>query len=141
MNCKICLIAILVNMSVVLSAPPVFLAGGGKKVCTLNNVGKIPAGALQYPVYQKVCRNIIPTLGDEAVDDETDRLDDAVEAYTNDEEVEKVRRAILGSAKVSKENAKEKSNIRSPQATFRIPEQIFKLNNPINFGIDVVVSN
>lgn len=57
-------------------AATVFLAAGGAKICTLNNVGSVPASnnpSVKYPVYQKVCRAVVPTaLGDQIDDEEND---------------------------------------------------------------------
>lgn len=95
MSWKLFVIFILANLSAVLSAPPVFLESAGTKICTLNNVGKVPTGtAITYPVYQKVCRKVIPRLGDEVSDDEIS-ADDETET-SSDDELDSVRRAILG---------------------------------------------
>ena len=73
-------------------ATPVFLEAGGTKLCTLNTIGQIPVGSAVRPVYQKVCRQVIPTLGD--------FVDNSSEQVLNDEENdddknEKVHRAIM----------------------------------------------
>ena len=51
----------------------VFIENGGTKICTLNNVGVVPStnAAVKYPIYRKVCRQVVPTaLGDQVEDDE-----------------------------------------------------------------------
>lgn len=95
MNCKIVLIVAIAALVTIQAAPPVFLENGSR-ICTLNNVGVIPKGSLNYPVYQKVCRGIIPTLGD-AVDDEEGQVKSrkSNSEAAQDDETEKVRRAIL----------------------------------------------
>jgi hypothetical protein len=105
MSWKISLIFSLSALSVALSAPPVFLAGSGTKICTLDKVGKIPVspgGTVVRPVYQKVCRAVIPTLmadeDDDEENDEPNALSDEIAAdEPDDEQVEQVRRAILAS--------------------------------------------
>lgn len=79
------------------SAVPVFLSNS--KLCTLHNVGNIPKGSVNYPVYQKVCRKVIGrALGDEVVDDEDDReTRKSNNKSKNEKEVEQLRRAILRS--------------------------------------------
>lgn len=55
----------------------VFLAGGGSKICTLNNVGSLPAAnnpSVKYPVYQKVCRAVVPTALGDQIDDEEEEI-------------------------------------------------------------------
>lgn len=70
----LCLTLLLISASY--CASPVFLAAGGAKICTLNNVGSVPASnnpSVKYPVYQKVCRAVVPTaLGDQIDDEEND---------------------------------------------------------------------
>lgn len=95
---KLFVILVLANLSAVLSAPPVFLESAGSKICTLNKVGKVPTGtAITYPVYQKVCRKVIPRLGDEVSEDEMSADDETV--TSSDDEMDLVRRAILGKSK------------------------------------------
>lgn len=78
------------------SAVPVFLDDGGSKICTLNNVGTIPAGSVKYPVYQKVCRHVVPTLGDPIEDETDDKMRKSnKKASVSDDAVETIRRAIL----------------------------------------------
>lgn len=99
MNRGIILVAVVVLIAVVQSAPPVFLDDYGASICTLNNVGSIPKGAVTYPVYQKVCRNVYPGLGDQLNDDEKRKSN---KSPTNiEQKVEKIRRAILGVAQDS----------------------------------------
>lgn len=93
MKVSIVLIVFSAVVMTVKSAPPVFLESNGAKICTLNNVGMIPTGSLKYPVYQKVCRHVAPTLGDE--DDSYRKANLRASDTNNDEEVEKVRRAIM----------------------------------------------
>lgn len=89
----LCAFVLLCISSIVFSAPPVFLEDG-HKICTLNNVGAVPKGALKYPVYQKVCRHV---LGDPIEDEEpvSGKRSNSKAAVSKEEEVEKVRRAIL----------------------------------------------
>lgn len=95
MNREICLVVILASFAVVQSSLPVFLDDYGSSICTLNNVGTIPKGHLQYPVYQKVCRNVYPALGDQINDEEEMRK--SIRSPVNAEQkAEKIRRAILG---------------------------------------------
>lgn len=91
-----CAFVLLCISSIVYSAPPVFLEDG-HKICTLNNVGAIPKGALKYPVYQKVCRHVHSSLGDPIEDEEqvSGKRSNSKAAANNEDEVEKVRRAIL----------------------------------------------
>lgn len=92
MNFKLFVIFIAITSSTVSSAPPVFLESAGK-ICTLNNVGKVPTGkSVSYPVYQKVCRQIIPRMGDEVIDDEMNEED----VTNNGDGIEMIRQAILG---------------------------------------------
>ena len=97
MDLKILFVAVFAVFAVVQSAPPVFL-DHGSKLCTLHNIGKIPKGHLQYPVYQKVCRKVIgQALGDE-VDDEDDRETRKSNIKSrDDEEADQIRREILRS--------------------------------------------
>lgn len=92
-------VTICAYLAATLSAPPVFLESAGSRICTLNKVGKIPTGtAIKFPVYQKVCRHVIPKLGDEVNDaDELNAEDETVS--TGDDEVDVIRRAILGATK------------------------------------------
>lgn len=100
MNCAICLFVISAVVSMVQSAHPVFLEGNGAKICTLNNVGLIPTrGSTKYPVYQKVCRQVTPTLGDPINEDDGYRKSNKPSKDSNDAEIEKVRRAILAPIK------------------------------------------
>lgn len=92
---EICLIAVLALVSLAQSAPPIFLDDYGSSICTLNNVGSVPKGAITYPVYQKVCRNVYPALGDQVNVEEEMRK--SYKAPSNiEQKVEKIRRAILG---------------------------------------------
>lgn len=71
MNSRIVIaFAAVVIISTVQSLPPPVFLQGDSKICTLNNVGVIPDGNAKYPVYQKVCRQVIPSLGDPIADDE-----------------------------------------------------------------------
>lgn len=95
MSRKIGFITVLAFVAVVQSAPPVFLDDYGSSICTLNNVGSIPTGAATYPVYQKVCRNVYPALGDQINDEE--ELRKSLKPPANiEQKIEKIRRAILG---------------------------------------------
>lgn len=99
MNSKIFLIAaVLAVLSFAEAASPIFLENGSK-ICTLNNVGSIPSGSVKYPVYQKVCRQVMPMVGDQVEDDQDDIRRSSGER--NDEEVDQVRRAILNPQKRS----------------------------------------
>jgi hypothetical protein len=80
------------------AARPLFLAGNGAKLCTLNNVGTLPSTAVnvKYPVYQKVCRQVIPTaLGDQVDDDFEEVSTNANNDEVADDEVEKIAQAII----------------------------------------------
>lgn len=94
MSLKVLFLFILAIFPSVLLAP-VFLAGGGTKICTLNNIGSIPKGNMVYPVYQKVCREVIPTLGDFTDDEQSGVLSDETNSSDDDDEAQKVHRAIL----------------------------------------------
>lgn len=97
-------------LSLVSSKPPVFLERGGTKICTLNNIGKIPAGrTVAYPVYQKVCRHVIPTMGD-PIDDEVD--DELQNDELPERRIDMVRRAIFPSWKNEKVS-NQKSSLAS----------------------------
>lgn len=97
MNSKVVIaFATVVVLSTVQSiSPPVFLQGDSK-ICTLNTVGVIPNGNVKYPVYQKVCRQVIPTLGD-PISEEDEGTRKANPKALKDEAAssEKVRRAIM----------------------------------------------
>lgn len=97
MNSKVVIaFATVVVLSTVQSiSPPVFLQGDSK-ICTLNTVGVIPNGNVKYPVYQKVCRQVIPTLGDPISDDDEGTRKANPKAL-KDKPVtsEQVRRAIM----------------------------------------------
>lgn len=83
-------------LSLALSGPPVFLERGGSKICTLNNIGKVPAGGPAYrPVYQKVCRAVIPTMGDPVEDEEAQASQDEVQSDISEDDADIVRRAIM----------------------------------------------
>lgn len=63
----------LISICVTATFCAVFIENGGTRMCTLNNVGTAPSTnpAVKYPVYRKVCRQIVPTaLGDQIEDDE-----------------------------------------------------------------------
>ena len=75
---------------------PVFLEAGGSKICTLNTIGKIPVGSAVRPVYQKVCRQVIPTLGDFVDDSSGQTLSNEEISSNDDKKTEKVRRSIIG---------------------------------------------
>lgn len=98
MNRNIFFALLVAHLPLALTASAVFLEGAGSKICTLNTVGGIPAGNANYPVYQKVCRHVIPTLGDVINDEEDGKAND--EVYSD--VVEAVRRAILDPAPVCK---------------------------------------
>lgn len=95
MNCEIYLIVVLTVAALVQCAPPVFLDDYGSSICTLNNVGSVPKGPVTYPVYQKVCRNVYPALGDQISDEEEMRKSNKSPAQI-EQKIEKIRRAILG---------------------------------------------
>lgn len=84
----------LMFISVIYCASPVFLAAGGAKICTLNNVGSLPAAnnpSVKYPVYRKVCRAVVPTaLGDQIDDEDFDEEVLKIETASK-----KLRRAII----------------------------------------------
>lgn len=108
----ISLILFTVAVSMVQSAPPIFLEKNGAKICTLNNVGAIPTGALKYPVYQKVCRHVHSTLGDPINEDEGLRKsNNPANGTKDDEEVEKVRRMILSPSKLVINDEPAKPNV------------------------------
>lgn len=94
MNLALCLWTLGAALVLVESSVPVFLDDGGSKICTLNNVGVIPAGAVKYPVYQKVCRHVVPTLGDPVEDEKDDKMRKSNKKVTEND-IEKVRRAIM----------------------------------------------
>lgn len=78
------------------SSVPVFLDDGGSRICTLNNVGVIPAGSVKYPVYQKVCRHVVPTLGDPIDDEKDEKMRKSnKKSSASEDDIEKVRRAIM----------------------------------------------
>lgn len=101
MNCRLIVVVVtaVVLSTVHSQSPPVFLERGSK-ICTLNAVGIIPNGNLKHPVYQKVCRQVIPVLGDQISDEEEDKQSrkNAPGALKDDEAAasEQVRRAIMG---------------------------------------------
>lgn len=96
MSSKFPLIFIMAIIPMALPAPPVFLAGGGSKICTLNVVGKIPNGLFELPVYQKVCREVISSMGD-FVNDDIEIVSGNEPPFLTDDrdEAERVHRAIL----------------------------------------------
>lgn len=106
MSSKVFVIFFLAILPMAFLAPPVFLSRGGSKICTLNTIGKIPAGSVKYPVYQKVCRQVYPALGDfaEDEDDEKDFLSD--EDESRNDEAEKIVMAILGAERLEKPKKK-----------------------------------
>lgn len=79
------------------AARPLFLAGNGAKLCTLNNVGTLPSTVanVKYPVYQKVCRQVIPTALGDQVDDDYEELPNANMDEIADDEVETLAKAII----------------------------------------------
>lgn len=97
MNRKIVIafVTVVVLSAVHSISPPIFLQGDSK-ICTLNNIGVIPNGNVKYPVYQKVCRQVIPTLGD-PIADEDDGTRKANPKAVKDKAAssEQVRRAIM----------------------------------------------
>lgn len=95
---------------------PVFLEDGGSKLCTLNTIGMIPDGVLERPVYQKVCRQVIPTLGDYVDDSSEQGLSDEVISSSDDDQGEKVHRAILGISK-KKEKAQRRAYVEEKWIT------------------------
>lgn len=93
MKIQIFLISMLITLA--FGASPVFLSDGGTKICTLNNVGTLPStsASVKYPVYQKVCRQVIPTaLGDQIEDEEKKEKDEKSETKS---QVNQLRRAII----------------------------------------------
>jgi Na+/H+ antiporter NhaB len=86
-----CLISLLISGAFCVS--PVFLSAGGSTICTLNNVGSVPASnnlAVKYPVYRKVCRAVVPTaLGDQVDDEEINDEEEIASAS------KQLRRAII----------------------------------------------
>jgi hypothetical protein len=83
-----------VAVALAFSAPPVFLEENGSQICTLNNLGNIVKGPVTYPVYQKVCREIIPSMGKpiSTLDQEDKGLRRSEKA---NDSAELVRRAIM----------------------------------------------
>lgn len=92
MDCKSFVVIAFFAVVAVEAAHPVFLQRNGAVICTLNKLGAIPSGALNYPVYQKVCRAVTPVLGVPLADEENSRRSNT-EKY--DDEVEKVYQAIM----------------------------------------------
>lgn len=86
-------------ISMTFAASPVFLAEGGTKICTLNNVGTLPSKghpSVKYPVYQKVCRQVIPTaLGDQMDDNDEEMTEDENLESKKEKEINQLRRAII----------------------------------------------
>jgi hypothetical protein len=87
------LICVAVAIATAFSAPSVFLENNGSQICTLNDLGNIVKGPVTYPVYQKVCREVIPTMGKRITVEEENkpfrRADDSIDS------AETVRRAIM----------------------------------------------
>jgi hypothetical protein len=92
---------ILLFVTTTFAASPVFLSGSGAKICTLNNVGSLPAkgsSRVKHPVYQKVCRQVVPTaLGDQVEDDDNDEEGAALKKEDKNK-VSQLRRAIIQQA-------------------------------------------
>lgn len=95
---------ILIIATASFASSPLFLEHS--RICTLLAVGKIPAGHLQYPVYQKICRQVIPrSLGDAVLEDLKEVEDEVSTNANNNDEVsstadrkdDELRRAILSS--------------------------------------------
>jgi hypothetical protein len=71
------------------------------QICTLKEVGSVPAAntaSVNYPVFQKFCREIIPTmLGDAtSLDDEKEDANDEISSKSDDK-VDQITRALLSS--------------------------------------------
>lgn len=92
MNCKIFVFVAFLTLCSDEVTSTIFLERSGALICTLNNLGSIPSGAVRYPVYQKVCRVVTPVLGAPMADEANSRRYN-YEQY--DDEVEKTRSAIM----------------------------------------------
>lgn len=99
MNSRVIIAVVTVAvLSMVQSHPPPVFLQGDSKICTLNNVGVVPNGGVKFPVYQKVCRQVIPTLGDPISDEDEDRKSRKANPRALKDEAaasEQVRRAIM----------------------------------------------
>lgn len=97
MKSQVSLILSLAMLPMALLQPTVFLAAGGSRICTLQNVGEIPSGAGfgVHPVYQKVCRDVVGAVGPAPyMMDESDDISDE-----EDEKLQKIQALILAKAR------------------------------------------
>lgn len=88
-------------ISISYGASPVFLSDGGAKICTLNNVGTLPSKAsnVKYPVYQKVCRQVVPTALGDQIEDNDEKDNDSTGSDDSKSKVSQLRRAIIQQTK------------------------------------------